>query len=442
MSEILIRPVMSSQLVFGLDWLPLISGRASSAALRIARQRKASHIVLDGEAPASFGYGLVRTQRRGMALHSAAQNMARLYPSGSVAAILSLESEGHWLVAIHEGAVMARTDIVYRSLEQAHEALHALQRAHPRLLVLHPGAGAPSLAAIAAASDAGTSLRSTGYRRRKRLLLLCFAFLLVFAVAFFRASGTSRATQAVEPAMDAAELAMRWSEAVSRAEQNITIHGVAATYAALLQVYEIPAALAGWALVRAVCQVDKQLWRCTADYDRKHRNADNKGLLSVAPPGWRLDFPTMDLARAAWTFKTDTPAFAHHRLTDEAHNRRYLLSAWQGMRPAFGKMILGPSRPVPIAPPLDAEGRPLPRPVKLIGHARRAVEFEGPLRSLSLLLPHTHAIGWRSFSLTLNESAQPSLASSRLRVTLHGDLYERYESEAPADQAAPDKDGS
>src|SRR5690606_17181682 len=101
MHEILVRPVLSVHLAFGLEWLPLIRGRAANVARRIARQHRATHVVLDGDAPASFGYGVSRAalRHRRRAMHSAAQNMARLYPSGSVAAIVPLPPEGHWLVA-------------------------------------------------------------------------------------------------------------------------------------------------------------------------------------------------------------------------------------------------------------------------------------------------------------------------------------------------------
>src|SRR5690606_12382136 len=111
MHEILVCDVLSFRLAFGLDWQPLISGRASRAARSVARQRKASHIVLDGDAPASFGYGLLRLRRATgrRAVHSAAQNVARLYPSGSVALVMPIGAQGHWPVAVAEGGVMART---------------------------------------------------------------------------------------------------------------------------------------------------------------------------------------------------------------------------------------------------------------------------------------------------------------------------------------------
>ena len=430
MHEILVRPVLSVHLAFGLEWLPLISGRTSSAAGRIARRHKATHVVLDGEAPASFGYGLSRRALRhgSRTMYSAAQNMARLYPSGSVAAILPVLPEGHWLVAVHEGAVMARTDVVYRSPEQAMQALHALQQAHPRLVLL-PESDGLTLETVAGASDSGTALRDTGRRRRQWLLgaFLPAAALLAWTLLTKQAGlAAARPGPAV---MDAGEIRSQWEAAVSLAEQDIVVHGVAATHAALRHFYDIPAVIAGWALVRASCSADGRAWRCGADYDRKRLDADNEGMLASAPPGWRLDFPSIDKAAASWSFRADVPPAEPHDIDSAAHHRRHVQSAWQGIRPAFSRMALGPPRQVEIPPPVDADGRPLPRPAGLRAYARKKVEFEGPLRSISLLLPHTRSIAWRSITLTLGEAAHPTLLSSRLRVMFHGDLYERHEAD-------------
>lgn len=435
MHEVLVLPVASFHLVFGLDWLPLISGRASSAARRVARQRKASHIVLDGEAPASFGYGLVRGRgrRSSVVLHSAAQNMARLYPSGSVAAVIPIESFGYWLVALHEGAVMARTDIVYRSQGQAQEALQVLQRAHPRLSILE--AAPPNLAAIAGASDSGTALKSTRHRFRRWALYLFLVSLLCLGLFFFRRAAAPPVAQPAVAVMGAAEIEFRWRQAVSNAEHDLVVHGVGATHAVLRHFQDIPAALVGWTLTRAVCRVDVRGWRCSADYQRRHLKADNQGLMAAVPDSWQLDFPTMDQARSTWSFQTGSLPPPQRQIESVSHNRRHLQSAWQGLAPAFGRMVLGPVRPVQVESPFDAQGGALPRPAGLRVPVQRSVEVEGPLRSFSLLLPHTRAIGWRSFTLTLGQHTQHtqhSLASSRLRATLHGELYELQDEAQPA----------
>lgn len=426
MHKVLVRPVQSFQLAFGLNWLPLISGRAARSARRISRQYKASHIVLDGEAPASFGYGFVSraNRHRKLVMHSAAQNMARLYPSGHVAAIVPVEPDGHWFVAIHEGAVVARTDVVYRSLSQARQALHELQRAHPRLMALLPEAGCPSLETIAGASGSGTLLRHTGKGRGKWMVLALVLGLLAFALMFSQKEGALHATNDTFSTVDMAEAALRWQQAASLVEQGITVHGVAATHALLRHIHDLPVRMAGWVLARAACQAQHTAWHCSADYDRKWIGADNAGLLAKAPQGWRFDFPSIDRAQATWVLPAPVLPLAQQHIDDAQHNQRYLHSSWQGIRPAFNKIEVGPALPVAIEPPQDKQGRPLPRPVDLRRYARRQVVFEGPLRSVSVLLPHTRSIGWRSITLTHGDSAQPSLATSLLRVSFVGDLYE------------------
>lgn len=426
MHDILVRPVLTFHLAFGLEWQPLISGRASKAAKQIARQRKASHLVMDGTSPASFGYGFLRASAglHRLTLHSAAQNMARLYPTGSVACILHLSSAGYWLVAVHEGAVMSRTDVVCRSREQAETLLEALRRNHPRLVVLSADHDGPSLEAIAKASEPGTSLRNTGRRRRQWVLRLCFLLLAGAALTAMYRAWFPKAVQTARPAIPAAEIESRWRQAIQEAERGITLHGVAATHTALRQLQDVPARLSGWTLARVACQADKALWRCMADFDRRHPRATNDGLLTNIPSGWTLSFPSIERASATWEFHTSTQSASGHHLDTAAHNRRHLQSAWQSMRPAFGRIEIGRPNGIEIKAPLDDEGQPLPPPANMPEYSRSTVQFEGPLRSVSLLLPHTRSIGWRSFNLVLGESTSPTLASSRFRVTLHGDLYE------------------
>jgi len=451
MHHILIRSVLSVDLAFGLHWLPLISGRASTAARRIARRHNATHIVLDGDAPASFGYGFLRARATGgpRTAHSAAQNMARLHPSGSVAAIVPVEPEGHWLVAVHEGAVIARTDVVYRLPGQAEQAMHELRRAYPRLTVLHPEGDGLTLEALAAASDAGTALKNTGHRRRRWLLGMLVLAATVLAWVALKNPADSAVARPGSFGLDEHEILLRWSKAFALAEQGIAIHGVAATHAVLRHLYQVPAAIAGWTLLRVNCSASASSWRCNADYDRKRHGADNQGLLAAAPQDWQLEFPTIDRAGASWSFRTEITPMGRGHIDTAADIRRHVQSAWQSIRPAFSRVVLGPARPVEVPPPLDDAGRPLPRPAGLHGYAKRTVDFEGPLRSISLLLPHTRSIAWRSITLVLGDTPHPTLVSSRLRATFQGDLYELYEANdstnAPlADQArvpAMDEDG-
>ena len=153
MSDILILPVASASLAFGLDWLPLLDGRADRMAYRVARRHRASHLVAAGSFAAAVGLAHLspRGTGRGAPLHSAAQNMARLFPAGTVALLMALDESCHWLVAVHEGTVVARTDKIHACADDARESLEELRQAFPQLMLLDESQ-APSLRDIAAAS--------------------------------------------------------------------------------------------------------------------------------------------------------------------------------------------------------------------------------------------------------------------------------------------------
>jgi hypothetical protein len=52
------------------------------------------------------------------------------------------------------------------------------------------------------------------------------------------------------------------------------------------------------------------------------------------------------------------------------------------------------------------------------------VQLIAPLRSASLLLPHTASVTWNKVVLTLQDIEKPSLKSSNLTLSLEGVLYE------------------
>jgi|GEM_PF-1593591 len=429
MRHLLTLPVQNIQLVFGLDWLPLISGKAASTALRVARRRRATHMVMDGESPASFAFGTPRLSRehRRWPMHSAAQSFARLYPRGSAACILTLDSDVYWLVAANEGAVMSRSDLIFRSRQQAQAVYENMRLSHPRLSLLNPEHIGLNLESLASASDPGTALRDTGLRRIRRLLVLfLFSALGIACTAGYRSWLFQPDTPDLSEVANA-KIEEKWRAAINEVEHNIRLHGVAATHAALKHVYNIPVQISGWALVRVECRADGPLWRCVSELNRQHPHANNRGLMNSVPKQWALSFPSIETARASWEFRTFVQTAVTKRLHAPVHNKRHFQSALQGIRMAFNRIELGGEVPIALRMPVDDTGRALPPPQSMPRYTRRSVQIEGPLRSLSLLLPYTESIGWRSLSLAVGPPTFPSSTNSQLRVTLHGELYERHE---------------
>lgn len=427
MSEILILPLLRSSLVFGLDWFPLISGPAGRAAYRCARQYRATHMVVAGESAAAVGVAALKLNRkeRRQALNSAAQNVAQLYPVGTVALLLELGQSSHWLVAVHEGAVVARTDQLYGSELDAQEALGQLRRAYPKIDIL----GAPStspkpdLAAIDAASDGSTRL-SPASRWHSFLpapvqwfVLALLLILLVPQIWRVAGSANSLKTQSVDPMA-------AWREAVGKQTGNVMLHGVRGTELLLDSFYQLPVNIAGWSLAQAACVPQGRQWQCRARYDRRDHGASNEHLLAKAPAGWQIEFTSIDQAAPFWTLPSAGIPLTVDTVSSSAENERRLFSALQGIRAAFTKIQWGKAQALKVVPPRDETGRAIPRPPGLPGYMTRSMQFSGPLRSSRLLLPHTGSIAWEKISFSLHDAQQPDLTNSRISVSFQGVLYE------------------
>jgi hypothetical protein len=429
MDDALIRSVSSVSLVFGLDWLPVLSGRAGRVARRMARQYRATHLVIAGDAAAAVGLACLKSKGsdRRRPLYSAAQNVARLYATGTVALLLELGEGHHWLVAVHDGAVVARTDKMYVSAQQARHELDELRQAFPQLVVLGEARSpeVPDLSAIAAAGGGHSRLQRVGRGyfglpalTRWILPSLILALLLPRVWAVLRPPAQKAQPVSI---VDAGQV---WRAAHKRAGQAVPIQGVQGTRAVLDSFYRLPIRVAGWSLVNASCEPVPSHWQCRARYKRIGLRADNSTLIQAALPGWDIDFVSIDQAEPVWRVAAAAVSLSQVSVNDSAHNERHLWSALQAIQPAFASMQLGRPVPMRVIAPRDAQARPIDRPRGLPVYTLRQVRFDGPLRSASLLLPYTGFISWKKLALSVHDMRTVDLKSSRLTLSLYGDLYE------------------
>ncbi|CAM5207326.1 Type 4b pilus protein PilO2 OS=Castellaniella defragrans OX=75697 GN=HNR28_001963 PE=4 SV=1 [Castellaniella denitrificans] len=405
-------------LAFGLDWVPLL-GDPEAARAR-ARRLGASHRVVSGDPPAALG--LARGLPAGLACWSAADLLARRHPRGTVACALPLDG-GLWhVLAAHEGVALARADRGYPDADLAREAIEALRLAHPKLelLAAHAGAGAAGLLETLAGQAAGRPPLEPVRRRGPRLALLVLAAGLG-AAGWLRWGGGADAAAAPDPDARAG-----WHAALERTLARRPLHGEAGTRALLDALYRQPARLGGWSLHDLRCQPgpDGAVWQCVGEYRRQGLLADNRALLRAAPAGWRLDFPSLDIARAAWTLSLPGRRPEPGGLPRAGLLARDWTSALQAVLPAFSVLRLEAARPLAVPPPHDAQGRELPLPGDFPALAVRALRVEGPLRSGALLAPLARAVSWHKAALTLAPSARPGVRASRLILHLEGTVYE------------------
>jgi hypothetical protein len=432
MTEPLILSFPSAALAFGLDWFPLIGARADRSGLRIARRYRSTHCVIAGDEAGSIGLlALKTTPPQKKTLYSAAQNVASLFMTGTVVLVIELGAAGHWLVAVHEGAVVARTDRFYPSREAAHDALTELRLAHPKLLLLgSPGAPAlPTMAAIEAACSTSTQLRRIpGWRPFLPLPVQCFVLVLALVLLLPAAWRTMRPASTIASVAEQKDAAQIWRDAIARSAQGRYVHGTRGSRMLLEAFYALPVNIQGWRLRQAECVPQAHQWHCQARYERRAPDASNESFLKNILPEWNVEFASLDHASAIWRAASGALPLVHQRLADSKANERYFFSTLQKLRGGFSDVQVGKTSPLPISVPLDDQGRAVARPSQLPAYASRSVHVSGPLRSAGLLLPHMSFIAWSKAVLTLRDVKAPGVRDSGLILTLQGVLYENEKS--------------
>lgn len=419
-----ILTVSSVNLVFGLDWFAILGGTVSHEVRRVSRQNKATHSVCSGDDAASVGVMSLRTPgQRGKVLYSAAQLVAQTFTTGTVAMVIPLDDGRWWLVAAHEGAVIARTDYVCTSPAETSDLVRQLFQAYPAMTLLE-GDCQPTFAELVASVSTKAQIQRVSYRTDflpRPIQWFVLVMILVFLVPKVW-SVFSVDTASLEPLM-APDVA--WQEAIEKSMSSRWVHGVSGTSDVLEVLYGLPVVLADWRLSHVECTSTYSNWRCHADYDRGTPEASNEQFLSAARSGWGVSFTPLEQARLRWEHASKGLSAAQTVLQKGTDNERYLFSRLQAIRPSLAQVSIAHSKPLSVTAPLDEQGHSIPRPPGLPQFGLREIQIRAPLRSVSLLLPYCDAIAWSKITIGLDQLATPSLTESRLNVTLQGVIYEK-----------------
>ena len=416
-------------LVFGLEWFALVGAKIDKSGMRVARQYRATHMVLNASGVGAVGVMSLKraTVARKGPLHSAARNVALLFPTGTFAMVLQLPTQAWWIVAVHEGAVIVHTDRIVHSASEAKNAIAELRSAYPQIQEMGDPS-APSvlpLAAIGQASCAHSRLQRIPYWRSilpwpvQGFILALVLVLLVPRLMESRIPGAGS-----PPGQEPADSMVLWKHAIKQAASSHRLHGVQGTRLLLDSLYQLPTATGGWRLIQAECNALTDQWQCQAHYERDSVMASNHSLLSAAPADWDIDFPTMDKAIAAWHTNAATTPLLHRQLDTSPDNARDLFSRLQGIKSGFAQIQFGRAVALPVAQPKDSRGQAIERPPGLPTYLTRSLHITGPLRSVSVMLPYVNAMTWHKAALSVRHTGKPDLRNSRLLLSLQGVLYE------------------
>lgn len=393
----------SQHLIFGLKWQP-ISGQVKPQHIKlITKRQKAKAWVIAGQTFMSLGLSYSRSPNK-TSIYAAAVCYAFLYPKGWHASIYQLNEGLYWLAVVHEGTPMSLGDVLFDDEKAAQAALQSLAQQYPELSYAEQvSALADFLALIATHALQKATLHPVRTLSWRPLFLFCVA---LGALYWWRIEPTPVAV-AAEPEVDPYLLV--WQQ------KKLQTNGKDALRQLLLSWEKIPLQLQDWQLQRVNCEVRKaaEHWACQVHYGAMNHQATAMQIESLLPENWQIKEVTMQSvvlenridflsARGGW------------RSAEQV--RLQLLSQLQPIRPAFSALTLGEPSVLTLGIPTQSQYTPI---------FSQVLRFEGPLRSLPLLVDLDEKLHWQQVSLTHQPQRQASLKSSALQASLRGVVYVR-----------------
>ena len=429
-------PQRQATLVFGMTWHTILGSQLVLEARRRAAAAGATHLVhADIQAESVGTIRLSRAHRAGHAsqLYSAAQLFARLHPRGVAIACLPLPGGATWVVAVRDGTVLARTDVVYGvSADAAAAVSDLLAQEHEGVCygqVASRAAHPLDLDALSAdlMPQAALQLRPRAWTAVPRSLVL----LLILCVAVPLGQRGWQAYQTRQRhALDAQREAMRLDPAVAwKARYAQHLAGVSLLAQedlpqALETLAQVPLNVAGWRFDGARCEpAAPSGWRCEAIYQRGMQSASNAGFASSASSEWRMLWAPFDQVMPSFSSNLPPRQLSLAALSPVAQQNLSVVSRLQVLRAAFGNAEIGPAEIVDVGQPHEVDGVSVMRPADAPVLSRRRIRLAGPMRSLYALAAVEGPYRWSRLTLAVQPSSRPTLKLSALMATLEGVLY-------------------
>jgi hypothetical protein len=437
-------------LVFGLSWAVVVGHRPDREAVSVARKARASHYVPPGSHSSVVGY--VRFPRRstdqtGLKLverlkggksrqaaqsswFSAAQTFADRFPKGVHAFVLKLSEERYWLVASQDGEVIPGNDRVYDTASEAEQALTELRKEYKNVTdataeevnLRHPTTAARLV-------ELKHPLLALPSWMRWGAAAVGAVFFMGQVPAIWQSlTAGSNTDQPVQVQVDAAAA---WKKQLDQWQKTVRLDGINGFQALLRDVGSVPMKMGGWSLTSVDCSPYPVGWKCSGIYDRGAAGSrTNSSLVSELPAGWTVQWQKIDKAKVNWAFAATRSTLDRAALEDRAVIDGQLTSQIQAIYAAFKVAVISDTSraDVPVPTYIDSEGQQVavPYSADLPAGSRipalMSLEFEGPLRSMTVL-PLTASSVIKNFNLQVQTSKEPALATSPLTAKVKGMFY-------------------
>ena len=417
------------EIVFGLDWTPLVGGLPAKLGRGRARSLKATHYLVAGSLAAVVGCGIIHKRaknvgaqiERSKPFHSAAAIFALTHQEGVVAAVSLMPSKGYWLVAVNSGLVLAQTDRWYACLADVEDALSVLTARFPNIQILRsPELNQDNLPDwLSGGINLHSRLQKVSGTRHFSIPAACMAVLIG---GLFLAIGGGGSEPTPPPPEENGDTL--WQQVYDAFALMHPIHQPEQLFRVIQAWNQAPLTPGGWKLKQIMCEPLRMDWHCAARYQRVKRLALSEHLDAAKPAGWEAEFTDLEHAVLRWNVLSAASDF---KPVAASMPLKKWLSYLQGVAPVFDSIQIGTGSLINMAGPISSQGAPLARPAHLKPLIRRHIAIKGPLRSMSALKGLTVPIRWRGLQLELGEPVGQGISRSELTMSLTGEVFETNE---------------
>ncbi len=415
------------EVVFGLDWSPLVGGEPSVLGRRRARALRATHYLVMGDLAAVVGCGVVPKRNRqdqhknrvsGRRLHAAAAMFASAHSEGVIAAVYAMAPRGYWLVAVNAGLILAQTDRWYAEREEVDSVLFALKARFPSMHIMKTDVldeeSPPEW--MTRHSSIRTQLQSLVHPGWKGTRLMSLMLVVGVVVWIMTDRGSDRPVELPQEQPD-----MLWRQIYADFSRNHPVHHPDQIFKVVSTWHQAPLNPGGWKLKQIMCEPMAMDWYCAARYQRRKMLALSEKLDAVKPQGWTAEFIDLDHGILRWQVLAAASAFEP---VPASIPMKEWISYLQSMTPVFEAIQIGTGTSVSFAAPVGRQGMILERPPFIKPLKRRTISIKGPMRSISTLRGLTIPVRWRGLQLDIGQPTGQGIRRSELTVSLTGEIFE------------------
>lgn len=463
-------------LVLGLSWRSIVSKGVEASAIKMARQNKATHLI-------------VREQQVGWAkLPKSATLPPRMYPVSAVAArqhvgdslyVLDLgdiKPGLFWVATSRDGSPTAN-DEVLRDVD-AHEAL-----AQARLLMEQVEDGASSLTVytnvehhgftnaqpislqglIDAAKVSDQMMRPVASQssKGKNKPLLVGAVLLMLAIAGNEAWNQHKESELARLALlnkkPAIDPALEWGKVIEQWQRDTAAPRPTTLTDVIASAYKAPVNWEGWSMSVSSCNAGalsggtpiatqttqgmdasqvaglvtdattatiRQSWSCSATYERKPNGTLSRDMAPKIPGAFSVSFTPLNQMVLSWSFFVDAENISLEKIQSVQHHNIESSSHLQHLQQAMVEEPRFTFAPVTLIAPKAEDGTALPPDPRIADLKSGELQVRGPLRTLEAIGASGIQVAWRSISIQPDtQTNTPGLRSSVLMAQAQGVLY-------------------